>query len=141
MSFHITGGCMCGALRYHAEVDNQKISACHCKMCLRWAGGPYFAVRTVSPPQYEDEGQLRRRKTSAWAERGNCAACGSNMFWHLLGEDSHNIAAGTIDNLADFSLAYEYFHDLKPSFYGFEQSTRQFTEAQLLKQLPDDQGD
>ena len=35
---HITGSCHCGAIRYEAEVDPARVSACHCTDCQALTG-------------------------------------------------------------------------------------------------------
>ena len=40
-----TGGCLCGAIRYRATIDNPRFGACHCPMCRKWTGGPLLNVR------------------------------------------------------------------------------------------------
>ena len=39
-----TGRCLCGAVTFTCS-DVDEIDCCHCDMCRRWAGGPFFAVR------------------------------------------------------------------------------------------------
>ncbi len=31
----ITGGCMCGAVRYEATEPPQEVGYCHCRMCQK----------------------------------------------------------------------------------------------------------
>ncbi len=38
----ITGGCMCGAVRYEATEPPQKVGYCHCRMCQKWTGNLFF---------------------------------------------------------------------------------------------------
>ena len=37
------GTCLCGAVEVVAG-DATQIGLCHCSMCRRWTGGPFFAV-------------------------------------------------------------------------------------------------
>ena len=47
-SFHITGGCQCGAVRYALKSEPTDSSICHCRMCQK-AFGNYFAPLTGVP--------------------------------------------------------------------------------------------
>ncbi len=39
----ITGGCLCGAVRYEIDADQlaDDASYCHCSMCRRWSGSAF----------------------------------------------------------------------------------------------------
>ncbi len=37
----ITGGCLCGAVRYESSEPPQRTLYCHCRMCQRAGGGPF----------------------------------------------------------------------------------------------------
>ena len=38
----ITGGCLCGAVRYLSTKAPVDVSFCHCRMCQKSSGNPYF---------------------------------------------------------------------------------------------------
>ena len=44
MTVSLTGGCLCGAVRFTAEADDDGIVACHCTMCRRWSGHVWAAA-------------------------------------------------------------------------------------------------
>jgi class 3 adenylate cyclase len=86
----ITGGCLCGAVRY--EISEPLIDAgfCHCRMCQRFSGSPVSAfvsfpresVRfTQGEPKYykSSQGGPQYYKSSPLGERGFCANCGSSL--------------------------------------------------------------
>ena len=50
----ISGGCLCGSVRFSAESVEVHHHVCHCGMCRRWTGGsmlddptPYTLVREI----------------------------------------------------------------------------------------------
>ena len=45
MSEPITGGCLCGAIRYEVSVPVEKLIACHCTDC----GSPIYSQRANAP--------------------------------------------------------------------------------------------
>jgi len=110
-----TGHCLCGAVRFEAEIGHQ-IGACHCGQCRRWASGPYFAVPAQSV-RFEGEQNLGRYQSSDWAERGFCKVCGGNLFYHMLKEDRYMMAVGAFDDQSGFELQRQVFIDEKPGFY------------------------
>lgn len=140
MSDDRTGKCMCGAVRYTAQGVKPEISACHCDMCRRWSGGPFFAVN-CERLVFEDEEALGVIASSAWAERGFCQKCGSGMFYRVTAEGpfqgTTTVALGTLDDQGELTLVREWFIDKRPEVYGLEgQSGREcMTEAQVMAQF------
>lgn len=119
----MTGGCLCGAVRFEAEDVPEEVGVCHCGQCRRWTSGPYFAVRG-SNVRFEGEENLGRHASSEWAERGFCRCCGSSLFYHMHGEPFHMLAVGAFDDQSRFRLARQVFIDEKPGFYAFAQETQ-----------------
>lgn len=78
----ITGGCLCGRVRYEVkESDCVGVAACHCHKCQQHTGAPFAAtVRfknedirwTGNPPDVY--------QSSAIMQRGFCKNCGSSLY-------------------------------------------------------------
>jgi hypothetical protein len=45
----VTGGCLCGAVRYDAEVYLKQAQYCHCRTCQRSSGAPVEIGVLVRP--------------------------------------------------------------------------------------------
>ena len=43
----ITGGCLCGAVRYTAEADPTSATVCHCRDCQKFTGSVFAALVIV----------------------------------------------------------------------------------------------
>ncbi|MGH6720371.1 MAG: GFA family protein [Alphaproteobacteria bacterium] len=93
-----TGGCLCGAVRYHVEGPLRPVAVCHCGQCRKFHGhiGAYTNVQHDRMRFAADTG-LTWYVSSSSARRGFCRVCGSSLFWERLGGDSVSIAAGTLD--------------------------------------------
>lgn len=111
-----TGHCLCGAVTYAAKAVETDVHTCHCEMCLRWNGGPAFAVQ-VGQVNFEGEDNITRFPSSAWAERGFCSRCGTNLFYYLKQAGLYVLWMGTFDDLTRFKLAGEIYIDEKPAAY------------------------
>lgn len=126
------GHCLCGAVRFTAEVVSTRHSACHCGMCRRWAGGtPFFGVRTRDV-KFEGGEHITRFESSGWADRGFCARCGTHLFYFLKPLSTYMMGAGTFDDAAGFELASEIFIDEKPPGYAFAGDHPRLTAAETL---------
>lgn len=95
----ISGGCQCGAVRYHASemLDNSHI--CHCRMCQK-AVGNIFAALVAAPNDklVWTRGTPALFKSSDHAERGFCAQCGTPLFYNSLDNDRINLTIGSLDD-------------------------------------------
>lgn len=130
---HVTGGCLCGAVRYSATLKGRDVSACHCRMCLRWAGGPFMAVEVAQDLVFENAWEIAAYRSSEWAERGFCRRCGTALFWRMLDGSDTALCAGTIDDQAGLTLATEIFIDEKPGYYDFANPTTRLTGQQVIE--------
>lgn len=114
-----SGRCVCGAVKFTADVVSDNHSVCHCGTCRRMCGGgPFFGVRTRGVT-FESEDSVGRYASSDWAERGFCKSCGTVLFYFLKPMATYAMSAGTFDDPSAFRLASEIFIDEKPAGYAF----------------------
>lgn len=95
-----SGGCLCGAVRYTVRGPLREILVCHCHECRRWTGRAWAATAAESA-DLEIAGDVvwRRSPRSEYeADRGNCASCGSSLFWRARGGPRVAIGAGSLDD-------------------------------------------
>ena len=106
----ITGGCLCGAVRYEADQPPIDTNYCHCRMCQRFAGAPVVAATTFSRESVRfTRGAPKYYQSSKIAERGFCGDCGSALVYTpIVARWSDWIALFTasLDNAADFPPAW-----------------------------------
>ena len=85
MTPSVTGGCLCGAIRYSISQPVETISACHCTHCQKASGtgASYNAIVPTSAVTFT-AGKTKVYKDTA--ESGNtlyrhfCGDCGSPMY-------------------------------------------------------------
>lgn len=128
------GSCLCGAVSFKASAVSQHAGACHCGMCVKWAG-PWLAVDCGSDVCFNAEDAISRFDSSAWAERGFCKHCGTHLFYHLKGADRYMIPPGLFDDQSGFSFDHQIFVDKKPGYYSFANETEMLTEAEVLARM------
>jgi hypothetical protein len=95
---HLTGSCLCGAVRYEVTAPLRDVIECHCAMCRKTHGhiGAYTAAPKTALKIVDDRG-LKWYASSGKARRGFCGECGGTLFYDPLQKDHMSIAAGTLD--------------------------------------------
>ena len=77
----ITGGCMCGAIRYETDADPIVMVNCHCRDCQRSSGSGYGAFVIMPKAAVKVSGEPRFYRTvgdsGGAVDRGFCATCGA----------------------------------------------------------------
>ena len=77
-----SGGCHCGAVRYHISGEPMHHTLCHCSDCRRHAGAPMVGWAMFKSDQIDVSGT--RPKAYASSEDGRrhfCAECGTGLFY------------------------------------------------------------
>jgi hypothetical protein len=100
-------------------------------MCRRWAGAPLFAA-AAEGVQFDGADSLRTYSSSAWADRGFCASCGSSLFYRLKPTNQYLISVGCFDDATQFTLVREIFVDHQPAGYAFAGNLPRLTEAEVF---------
>jgi hypothetical protein len=102
----LTGGCLCGALRYEAIGPLLYTGLCHCLDCQKATGSAFAAYIGVNTKDvaftgsfatYDhplDDGRIGRRHF--------CPTCGSTVFGGDLATDTIRLYAGTLDDSSRF---------------------------------------
>ena len=85
MTTPLTGGCLCGAIRYTVSAPVTGLRACHCTHCQKTSGtgssvnavvpGAAFTITQGTPRRYTDKGDSGRTLF-----RYFCADCGSPLY-------------------------------------------------------------
>ena len=81
----VTGGCLCGEIRYRVTEPALDTNFCHCRMCQKFSGAP-VTVGSTYPANavHFTKGEPRYFKSSPFVERGFCANCGSSLTYRPL---------------------------------------------------------
>jgi hypothetical protein len=94
----LTGGCLCGRVRYEATPDHRDGYYCHCRMCQLAVGNTRAAfinlrkaeVRWLSAPAYYASSKIARR--------GFCSQCGTPLSFEYLDSERMDLAVGSLDD-------------------------------------------
>jgi len=100
----MTGGCLCGAVRYEAEGDADWTAICYCRDCQRASGSGYVPVMGVKRSQVRITGEMSSFDSPAAngnvARRHFCPACGSLVMGGDLADavGTLSLYIGTLDD-------------------------------------------
>ena len=94
----MTGGCLCGAVRFEAKLDTLEGYYCHCRMCQLAFGNTRAAFVNLRKDQVAwTAAQPTRYASSKIALRGFCGQCGTPLSFEFLASDHMDLAAGSFD--------------------------------------------
>lgn len=99
---HVTGGCLCGAVRYEAEAHLKDAYYCHCRICQKTTGAPAeIGVLVVPGTLRFTAGEPKYYQSSPFGRRGFCADCGSRLVWTDIDgsrPEWTNVSIGSLDD-------------------------------------------
>lgn len=93
----LTGGCLCGAVRFACHAAASLVSYCHCRMCQKATGAPFSVMANFAKTAVRWEGEPTRRRSSPLAVRGFCGDCGTPLCFEYDDSDHVSLAVGAFD--------------------------------------------
>jgi hypothetical protein len=96
----LTGGCLCGAVRYRTSVPKLPPTLCHCVSCRRAAGAHAVGLYTVDRDQMAFTlGQPVYYPSSPNVLRGLCGRCGTALtYWHAHWPTDISVTVASLDD-------------------------------------------
>lgn len=84
----VSGGCMCGAIRYEATGTPVNANFCHCESCRRHTSSPVVALVGYPLTQVSfTKGERKIYESSPGVGRAFCGDCGTPLTWEGDGGD------------------------------------------------------
>ena len=116
MSKPITGGCMCGAVRYEISAEPVMAGHCHCRACQHASGAGGSSALAVPTEALKITGEVKYFGSPAdsghTSNRGFCPTCGSPLVGQSTGmEGITTVAVGSLDDPAMFKPTMDIFTD------------------------------
>ena len=126
---NLTGGCLCGGVRYQIVGPRRDIINCHCENCRRTHGhiAAYTSVR-------KSDLDLTNEQTLQWYHdespdtwRGFCNRCGASLFWDARdGRNKMSVAAGSLDDSGELQTIGHVFVSEAGQYYEISDGLPQF---------------
>lgn len=115
----VTGGCLCGKVRFSARGPLRAVIFCHCAQCRRQSGH-HVAATSVGADALELSGGegITWFAASDFARRGFCTTCGTLLFWKPNGEARYAVMAGAFDDPACLRPGYHICTEGRPDYYA-----------------------
>jgi hypothetical protein len=102
-----SGGCQCGAVRFHVEGRLGDASVCHCRMCQKAAGNFYLPLVSVRGAKVTwRRGERKRFRSSNAVSRGFCGDCGTPLTYEA--PDGMALAIGAFDHPEEIAPAIQW---------------------------------
>jgi hypothetical protein len=123
MSQVVTGGCLCGQVRYEVRGKLRDVITCHCLQCRR-TSGHYVAATACRRPAFA----IVKDETLKWYvavpgfRRGFCSECGSNLFFEQEGGERVSLAAGSLDEPQGLKIAAQIYVSEAADYYKIDAS-------------------
>jgi hypothetical protein len=112
----VTGGCLCGSVRYSVEAEPMFTVVCHCISCQKQSGSAFSVEFIVASSSVSVQGQTKtfheKGDSGKAVERRFCPECGSALIsWGAMMPDALFIKAGTLDDPSWIAPTMEVYCD------------------------------
>lgn len=110
----MTGGCLCGNVRYEIDAEPQMTLVCHCKNCQRQAGSMASIIVGVPEGSVACDGEVKtfadKGESGNAVDRQFCPDCGSPVFSIVEAAPGMIfVKAGTLDDTSDIAPTMHIF--------------------------------
>jgi len=123
----ITGGCLCGAVRYESSEPPIRTFICHCRSCQKSTGSAFMvAVGFPRTTLRFTKGEPKLYRSSPIKDKGFCANCGSLLFDQYIvqrawsNSDIVFVQIGTLDHPETVSITAHYGVESQLPFVHFD---------------------
>jgi len=107
-----SGGCQCGAVRFHVEGALGSASICHCRMCQKASGNFYAPLVSVGAERLErTSNEPKRFQSSNHVKRGFCAECGTPLTYEA--PDGIALSIGAFDTPEEIEPTVQWGVEVK----------------------------
>jgi hypothetical protein len=116
----LTGGCLCGGVRYRIDGDCRDIICCHCENCRRTHGhvAAYTALDQSALTLISAHTLQWFHDASPDTYRGFCNRCGASLFWDARDDGKRiSVAAGSLDDSGSLHTIGHVFVAEAGSYY------------------------
>ncbi len=127
----ITGGCLCGKVRYSANAEPVFVGVCHCRDCQKFTGSAFEIVIGVPSSAINMQGNVKTftkpGDSGKSIERRFCPECGSSIIDEAAALPGiAMIGAGTLDDPSWVKPATQIYCDSAQSWVSLGGEMKSF---------------
>jgi len=104
----ITGGCLCGAVRWRALAQPKAVHHCHCSLCRRWTGAAFATLAWFPRDAIAWSGTPASFRASPIAVRSRCVDCGTALALAYDARDDIALTVGSMHAPQDVLPTHHY---------------------------------
>ncbi|MFC3711429.1 GFA family protein [Sphingoaurantiacus capsulatus] len=104
----MAGGCLCGAVRFTAQVHSDDAYLCHCRMCQRAIGNVSVAMVNALKAEVSWADEPSTYRSSPIATRGFCGVCGTSLTFAYDDSEKLDLLVGTFDDPSRFRPKHHF---------------------------------
>ncbi len=120
---HVDGSCFCGALRFAAEIEPNRVGICHCTDCQTLSSSAFrvsvvvpaedFALRDGEPAVFEKTAESGARR-----ELFFCARCGTHLYGagERAGRTFYSVRVGALEQRRELRPAARVWCRSEPAW-------------------------
>ena len=117
----LSGGCMCGAVRYRLESDPSDGGWCHCRTCQLTSGSPAMVFASVPDGHLvwtKGEDRVRTVRSSSFGHRAFCGECGTPFLMKVDHQpETVDFSIATLDDPEAIAPGFHIFWSSKVGWF------------------------
>jgi len=148
----MTGGCMCGAVRYETTGDSFGVNHSHCRSCRKHNGAAVVTLAGFKADQVAFSGDKRKiYASSPGVGRAFCGKCGTPLTWegdggelgpifelHISTFDNPDVLVPTAHAFDSERIPWFDIADNLPRYEGFADDNPPLRHGPVSDGLPSD---
>lgn len=123
------GGCLCGAVRFKAEGEPINVRICHCRLCQKSMGSPFFARALFDQKALTVQGPVGRYPTSERLDRIFCRQCGTRLGTWRTNGTAAGMALALFDDRDAFAPTDQIWVSERIKWVATSHELPEFTES------------
>lgn len=117
----MTGGCLCGTVRFSLTSEPFDAGWCHCRTCQLNSGAPAMAFASVKDGDWiatSGADRIRTVRSSSFGHRAFCADCGTPLYMRVDHQpETVDFSIATLDDASAVTPGYHIFWSSRVAWF------------------------